>query len=194
MKKLTAILLTLAMLLSLTATAITADEPAQPDNSRPVEIKDVVYILMHCAKMHTLPAAVYDFNDDGVLDIKDAVIGLMGLAKMIEKPMIDDEVIEVEKWKLKIRRDIAEIFEYPSYSFVFGNIYNGGIIFVVYVHDGGVVGTNVVAGYTFRYPMIFFWYNNGLYGLIQAYAQGLLTIQDIDELYNWHFEVMRYRG
>ena len=94
MKKLTAILLTLAMLLSLTATAITADEPAQPDDSRPVEIEDVVHILMHLAKMHELPVTPYDFNNNGMLDIGDVLIGLMGLANMIEKPMIvmEDEI------------------------------------------------------------------------------------------------------
>jgi len=207
-KQLIALLLTATMLCTMIVPIGAATELV---STRTADMSDVLDILKTIAKMHTPTVArsyQLDFEKDNKITIKDALEVLKSIAKMREtltlidtgvsegamKPLLKREELMIKQDYLKFFYTLPNNYNVDGVKIIryFGN-YNGNVVLIInddYSGSAGWVEKVKIAEYEFIFPDItesIVVYNDGVfYELKQAYNQGLLTNDEIRDIYFWY--------
>jgi hypothetical protein len=198
MKKLTALILTMSVVCSLIPPVkVNADNTVVTTQAT---INDALAILKHLAGVEELSPVrrvTLDLNGDFNITIADVLVILKGLAGITARP----HVVVVPE--LQIKQD------YLDFTNEIGNIdnvrlihyygtYNGSVALLITMSVAWLPSTTeyIVAGYRFFYPnlgpLTAIWNDGKFYRLFEAYDEGLLTDQDVGNIWRYRSYQLMY--
>jgi hypothetical protein len=199
MKKFTAVMLVVAVLMPLTITGGAAGRLNEFEYAR---VSDALAILRECVGLaNDADVSTHDFNGNNVIDVGDALLVLRGVVGIGEPQVLGVKNLEPmsEELGLRIQTEWAEAYNKrhgTNYSFAhiriicYLGVYNDNMVFMVDTRFGRPAWGVTVAGYDFGYTdsnFIEVLSDGVVYDLRKAYESGLLTEQDVRSIYFWYY-------